>query len=70
MTLKVLREAKDAGVASVWLKPGSFDDEGLEFARHEFMVGFGGCGGTGGEGWCVLVDGDRLLQAVEKTGKL
>lgn len=73
VTLQVLREAKDAGVSSVWLQPGSFDDEGLEYAKREFKAAVGGEGGSGGEGWCVLVDGDRLLQAVkeeEKTGKL
>ena len=73
VTLQVLREAKDAGVPSVWLQPGSFDHEGLEYARKEFNAGVGGNGGLGGEGWCVLVDGDRLLQAVKdnkKAGKL
>lgn len=73
VTLQVLREAKDAGVPSVWLQPGSFDNEGLEYARKEFKAGVGGDGGLGGEGWCVLVDGDRLLEAVKadkKTGKL
>ena len=73
VTLQVLREAKDAGIPSVWLQPGSFDNEGLEYARKEFKAGFGGDGGLGGEGWCVLVDGDRLLEAVKvdkKTGKL
>ena len=68
----MLREAKRVGVSSVWLQPGSFNDEGLEYARREFKAGVGGFEGAGGEGWCVLVDGDRLLQAVkdEKTGKL
>ena len=73
VTLQVLREAKDAGVPSVWLQPGSFDNEGLEYARKEFKAGVGGNGGLGREGWCVLVDGDRLLQAVKdgkKAGKL
>lgn len=73
VTLQVLREAKNAGVSSVWLQPGSFDNEGLEYALKEFETGVGGDGGMGGEGWCVLVDGDRLLQAVKdkkKTGKL
>ena len=73
VTLQVLREAKDAGVSAVWLQPGSFDDEGLEYARREFKAGVGGHGGLGGEGWCVLVDGERLLQLVkeeENTGKL
>lgn len=60
-------------MSSVWLQPGNFDDEGLEYARKEFKAGISGDGGLGGEGWCVLVDGDRLLQAVKddwKTGKL
>lgn len=70
VTLQVLREAKDAGVSSVWLQPGSFDDEGLEYARREFKAGVGGNGGMGGEGWCVLVDGDRLLQAVRKEKEI
>ena len=73
VTLQVLREAKDAGVPSVWLQPGSFDDEGLEYAKREFKAGVGGHEGAHGEGWCVLVEGDRLLQAVKeekKTGKL
>ena len=73
VTLQILREAKEAGVCSVWLQPGSFDDEGLEYAMREFKAGVGGDGGWGGEGWCVLVDGDRLLRAVteeKKTGKL
>ncbi|KAF6224856.1 hypothetical protein HO133_010050 [Letharia lupina] len=46
VTLQVLREAKDAGVSSVWLQPGSFDDEGLEYARREFKAGVGGDGGA------------------------
>lgn len=60
-------------MTNVWLQPGSFDDEGLEYARREFKAGVGGDSGVGGEGWCVLVDGDRLIQAVKKekkTGKL
>ena len=71
VTLQVLREAKEMGVLSVWLQPGSFDDEGLEYAKREFKAGVGGIGGAGGEGWCVLVDGDRLLERVNReTGKL
>lgn len=60
-------------MANIWLQPGSFDDEGLEWSTREFKAGVGGDGGLGGEGWCVLVDGDRLLQTVKeekKTGKL
>ncbi|TEA14353.1 hypothetical protein C8034_v010665 [Colletotrichum sidae] len=69
-TLKVLREAKELGVPAVWLQPGTFDDAVLEYARGEggfeaVVAGFGG-GTVGGEGWCVLVDGDRALKAAGK----
>ena len=67
ITLKILREAKEAGIPSVWLQPGSFDDEGLEYARTEFVAGIGGKGGMGGEGWCVLVDGDQALHAAREN---
>ncbi|KAF1980135.1 NAD(P)-binding protein [Bimuria novae-zelandiae CBS 107.79] len=62
VTSKLLREAKEAGVAAVWLQPGSFDDEVLEYARKEFKAAIGGEGGNGGEGWCVLVDGEEGLR--------
>lgn len=71
---QILCEAKEAGVLAVWLQPGSFDAEGLEYAKKEFKAGVGGEGGTGGEGWCVLVDGEGYLKsakAVEKqSGRL
>lgn len=81
VTRKVLEEAKDLGVPAVWLQPGTFDDEVLAFARQgegeaaeseadgrgfkAVVAGFGG-GTVGGEGWCVLVDGERGLKAVGK----
>ncbi|RYP30494.1 hypothetical protein DL767_006235 [Monosporascus sp. MG133] len=68
-TLKALREARELGVPAVWLQPGTFDDEVLRFAREDYggEVVAGMEGGTrGGEGWCVLVDGDRALKAVGK----
>lgn len=71
-TLQVLREAKELGVPAVWMQPGSFDDEVLRFARSKAEDGgFGGHvvagdGGRGHEGWCVLVDGEKGLQAVGK----
>jgi hypothetical protein len=72
VTLAVLREAKAAGVPAVWLQPGSFDDEGLSYAKREFKAGVGGTGGRGGEGWCVLVDGEEGMGAAGKdpAGKL
>lgn len=63
MTRRVLEEAKAAGVRSVWLQPGSFDEEGMKFARDNFDNAVGGFdeGTNGGEGWCVLVDGEEAL---------
>ena len=69
MTLQVLREAKEAGVPAVWLQPGSFDAEGLQFAKQEFIAAIAGNEGHGGEGWCVLVDGDMALQGTQETLK-
>lgn len=69
ITLNILREAKEAGIPAVWLQPGSFDDEGLKFAKQEFVAGIGGEGGVGGEGWCVLVDGDDALRSARDKGK-
>lgn len=69
MTKQILEEAKKAGIRRVWLQPGSFDDEGLEFAKREFETGIGGEGGRGGEGWCVLVDGEAGMRAAEKLRK-
>ncbi len=51
------------------MQPGSFDEEGLEYAKREFKAGVGGEGGRGGEGWCVLVDGEGCLKAAEAAEK-
>lgn len=68
MTRKVLAEAKSAGVKSVWLQPGSFDEDGMRFAKDNFENAIGGfdAGTSGGEGWCVLVDGESALEAAGK----
>ncbi|KAF2230608.1 NAD(P)-binding protein [Viridothelium virens] len=64
VTLPLLKEAKEVGIEAVWLQPGTFDDEVMEYARREFKAAIGGMEGkkklTGseGEGWCVLVDGE------------
>ncbi|KAJ5175931.1 uncharacterized protein N7482_001808 [Penicillium canariense] len=63
VTLKVLQEAHSVGIPAVWLQPGTFDDRVLEFARSHFDAVIAGDGGAGGEGWCVLVDGDEGLEA-------
>lgn len=70
MTLKVLEEAKGLGVKAVWLQPGTFDAKVLEYARGNFESAVGGDGGRGGEGWCVLVDGERAAKAAGRDVKL
>ncbi|KAK5167152.1 uncharacterized protein LTR77_007882 [Saxophila tyrrhenica] len=73
VTAKLLQEAKEAGVRAVWLQPGSFTDKELEYAKKEFpdaaVGGFGG-GTVGGEGWCVLVDGDTAMRAAGRQERL
>lgn len=68
VTINVLKEAKNVGVRSIWMQPGTFDEEVLKFAldKDNFDAVVYGDGGAGGEGWCVLVDGDRALQGVGK----
>ncbi|KAH8804921.1 CoA binding domain-containing protein [Xylogone sp. PMI_703] len=70
VTMKVLQEAKQIGVQSVWLQPGTFDDEVLSFALKEFKGAVGGDGGAGYEGWCVLVDGEKALKDAGREWKL
>jgi len=72
-TLKVLREAREAGVPAVWLQPGSYDDEVMAYARKEFEAAIGGFESEGGrstngeEGWCVLVDGEDGLELAGRS---
>ncbi|KAG7287341.1 hypothetical protein NEMBOFW57_006850 [Staphylotrichum longicolle] len=66
VTLKTLQEAKGLGIQSVFLQPGTFNDEVLAFARENFKTVLGGDGGWGSEGWCVLVDGERGLKSAGK----
>ncbi|EEH07467.1 conserved hypothetical protein [Histoplasma capsulatum G186AR] len=65
VTLAVLKEAKAVDVPAVWLQPGTFDDEVLEYARENFRAAVAGeeAGSNGSEGWCVLVDGEDALEA-------
>lgn len=73
VTSQLLREAKEAGVRAVWLQPGSFTDAELEYAVKEFpgaAVGGFAEGTRGGEGWCVLVDGDAAMRDAGKEGRL
>ena len=66
VTLKALGEAKDLGIPSVWLQPGTFDDEVLRYARDNFATVLAGDGGWGSEGWCILVDGERGMRSAGK----
>ena len=43
--------------------------DGLEYAIREFKAGVGGDGGRGGEGWCVLVDGEWCMKAAKEDTK-
>lgn len=69
ITIDILKEAKSLGIPSIWLQPGTFDDEVLKvaLAKGAFEAVLYGDGGRGGEGWCVLVDGDK---AIRDAGKL
>ena len=62
VTKQLLKEAKEAGVPAVWLQPGSFNDDVLQYAQQNFKAAIAGDGGRGGEGWCVLVDGEAGLK--------
>ncbi|KAK4960084.1 hypothetical protein LTR10_002975 [Elasticomyces elasticus] len=69
ITAQLLREAKQVGIKAVWLQPGSFTDRELDYAIKEFpgaAVGGYAKGTVGGEGWCVLVDGDTAMSAATK----
>lgn len=73
VTANLLKEAKEAGIKAVWLQPGSFGDAELEYALKEFpgaAVGGFAPGTRGGEGWCVLVDGDAAIRAANTEQKL
>ncbi|CDM37316.1 hypothetical protein DTO013E5_7560 [Penicillium roqueforti] len=63
VTLQLLKEAHSVGIPAVWLQPGTFDEEVLDYAQSHFEAVIAGDGGRGSEGWCVLVDGDEGLEA-------
>ena len=66
----MLREAKEVGIRAVWLQPGSFDDEVLEYAKGAFPgAAVGGEGGGSSEGWCVLVDGEEGMRMAGRKGE-
>lgn len=63
ITLAVLKEAHSVGIPSVWMQPGSYDQDVLKFANQNFETVVAGEGGRGHEGLCVLVDGEWGLDA-------
>ncbi|KAK4934391.1 hypothetical protein LTR28_010674, partial [Elasticomyces elasticus] len=65
VTLQLLKEAKQAGVQAVWLQPGSFDEQSLDYAKKEWP----GAAVAGG-GACVLVHGEDAMGAAgRREGK-
>lgn len=73
VTAQLLKEAKESGVRAVWLQPGSFTDKELDYAVKEFpgaAVGGFAEGTVGGEGWCVLVDGENAMKAAGRQERL
>lgn len=72
VTAKLLQEAKESGISAVWLQPGSFTDKEMQYALENFpgaAVGGFDEGTVGGEGWCVLVDGEAAMKATGRTGE-
>lgn len=70
VTAKLLQEAKEIGIPAVWLQPGTFTDKEMQYALENFPGGaVGGFdeGTVGGEGWCVLVDGDTAMKDAGRT---
>ena len=71
VTREVLKEAVQAGVKAVWLQPGSFEEAEMKYARENFESAVGGYdeGTVGGEGWCVLADGENALSSAGRDWK-
>lgn len=73
VTLKLLQEAKQVGIKAVWLQPGTFNDEVLEYVRKEWpgahLAGFDDPKGTvAHDGWCVLVEGEKGMKIAGRSG--
>lgn len=72
VTRKLLQEAKQVGVPAVWLQPGTYDQAVLDYARKEWpdaaIAGTDIPGTRGGEGWCVLVDGEAGMKVAGRKG--
>lgn len=54
-------------------RPGSFTDRELDFALENFpgaAIGGYSRGTVGGEGWCVLVDGESAMKGAGRQERL
>ncbi|OJZ91817.1 hypothetical protein ASPFODRAFT_201669 [Aspergillus luchuensis CBS 106.47] len=69
VTLALLKEAHSVGIPAVWLQPGTYDKSVLDFLDGHFAAAVVGDGGVGGEGWCVLVDGEDALREAHREWK-
>ncbi|KAL7653896.1 hypothetical protein ACMYSQ_008569 [Aspergillus niger] len=69
MTLALLKEAHSVGIPAVWLQPGTYDKSVLDYLDGHFEAAVVGDGGVGGEGWCVLVDGENALREAHREWK-
>ncbi|KAL7416591.1 CoA binding domain-containing protein [Mrakia frigida] len=76
VTLRLLAKAKAVGIHSVFLQPGTYDDEVMAVLEGDRYwsgrwVGKGNDGRRGPGGWCVLVDGEDGLSWAreERQGK-
>lgn len=65
ITKELLKEAKEAGIHAVWLQPGTYDDEILQFARTNWPDAALG-GEDTGNGRCILVSGEEGLALADK----
>ena len=66
VTKRVLAEASDAGIRSVWLQPGTFDQATFDCAVTKFDTVVAGFEGNpqGQDGWC----GQYLFPGLCKWG--
>ncbi|KAL9058438.1 MAG: hypothetical protein Q9162_001733 [Coniocarpon cinnabarinum] len=79
VTRQVLQEAKEVGIRAVFLQPGSYDQDLWAWTKSQWpdaaVADFDkdeqtGFGTVGGEGWCVLADGERAMSLAGRESKL
>ncbi|SZE99976.1 unnamed protein product [Blumeria hordei] len=65
VTRKVLQDASHLGIHGVWLQPGTYDDEIMEFALENFGIVVAGDGGIHDQ--ACLLTGKNLPESVFET---